>query len=418
MVHFKEVSYKLENKVVELTQTLQRRTIENKELHSKVRALDVQLQSWMAKHDDVDARAKALLVEAQKPTVGLPEFEALAVSKRAVESQLEITLKKIQEQDIEIEKLMSISEQRAIEMERREVEFNALVENGTEDSETVNSLRTELSALREQLTRQVAGGATKGVARPEGGAFNPRTNAENGALATTANGGGWNGIQKRRPRRHSDQGADILTAGTDEEKWESPRAVSAAFPQEALRRIPNGKGYLPEVYDDPAEEIMKLLEDEEPLDADVLMGIIRHLKIPAPSSENPPSPKEVLFPAHLISLVTNEMWKYGMMRESERFLANVMQTVQQHVMVRRLASPPFGLRILMSDCCAIRAELHRGRSHHSRNILVVERSRDSVVRVHSRKRCAARYRTRRRGDRTRVRMGRLRTTGDDCQTRS
>lgn len=94
-----------------------------------------------------------------------------------------------------------------------------------------------------------------------------------------------------------------------------------------------GKGYLPDVYDDPAEEIMRLLEEEEPLDEDVLIGVIRHLKIPAPNLSSPPSPKEVLFPAHLISLVTNEMWKYGMMRESERFLANVMQTIQQHVMV-------------------------------------------------------------------------------------
>jgi myosin-5 len=33
-----------------------------------------------------------------------------------------------------------------------------------------------------------------------------------------------------------------------------------------------------------------------------------------------------------ISLPVNELWKYGMIRESERFLANVMQQVQQHVM--------------------------------------------------------------------------------------
>jgi len=31
-------------------------------------------------------------------------------------------------------------------------------------------------------------------------------------------------------------------------------------------------------------------------------------------------------------LVTNEMWKFGLIPESERFLANVMQTIQAHVM--------------------------------------------------------------------------------------
>ncbi|KAN0062864.1 Myosin type-2 heavy chain 1 [Thecaphora frezii] len=54
--------------------------------------------------------------------------------------------------------------------------------------------------------------------------------------------------------------------------------------------------------------------------------------MPAPSLQNPPSPKEVLFLAHLISLVTNKMWKYRLVRKSERFLANVMQTIKQHVM--------------------------------------------------------------------------------------
>ena len=154
---------------------------------------------------------------------------------------------------------------------------------------------------------------------------------------------GLAGTSKRRQRRHSDIGAEH--GGGDplpeDDRWESPRAVSVAFPQDnGLKRLPGGnKGYLPDVYDDPAEDIMRLLEAEEPLDEDVLSGIIKHLKIPSPNLQSPPSPKEVLFPAHLISLVTNEMWKYGMMRESERFLANVMQTVQQHVMVSRHCRP-------------------------------------------------------------------------------
>jgi myosin-5 len=48
---------------------------------------------------------------------------------------------------------------------------------------------------------------------------------------------------------------------------------------------------------------------------------------------NPPLAKEVIFPAHLISVVSNEMWKLNMIPESERFLANVMQAIQGYVMV-------------------------------------------------------------------------------------
>jgi myosin-5 len=82
----------------------------------------------------------------------------------------------------------------------------------------------------------------------------------------------------------------------------------------------------------------------------------------------------VLFPAHLISLVTNEMWKYGMMRESERFLANVMQTVQQHVMVS-LSFPCSRASYHRADPILCRlTELHWRRRYCSRNLLAFERS--------------------------------------------
>ncbi|KAM0754413.1 myosin V [Meredithblackwellia eburnea MCA 4105] len=349
VVHFKEVSYRLENKVVELTQTLQKRTTENRDLQSKLRGLEDSVQSWISKFEEVDARARSLHEENQKPTVPLHAHEALESEKRELDSKLDVSLRKISEQETQIAKLTEDFQAQTKKMEEQHAALKATVANGSaEDSATVASLRAELSSLREQLTRQVALNTTQKAAavRPEGGTFQMATGrgaaapVENGSIAAaaaalaggTAMVAGLSGERKRRARRHSDVGAEGVN-GSPEEKWDAPRAVSVAFPQEAVKRIQGGqKGYLPDVYDDPAEEIMKLLEDEEPLDEDVLSGIIRHLKVPAPNLQNPPSPKEVLFPAHLISLVTNEMWKYGMMRESERFLANVMQTIQQHVM--------------------------------------------------------------------------------------
>lgn len=296
----------------------------------------------MTKFDDSDAKAKVLHAEAQKPTVALPEFEALDAKKRELDSRLEVSLKKIDDQDAQIKKLSDDFVRQTAEMEERQKTLKGVIANGTDASATVASLRTELSSLREQLTRQVTNNtAAKATARPEGGAFTMATGrgAENGAGANSgaiAVAGLMGSPAKRRQRRHSDVGTELANDFVNEDgRWDAPRAVSVAFPQESgVKRLPGGKTYLPDIYDDPAEEIMKLLEDEEPLDEDVLAGLIRHLKIPSPNLQNPPSPKEVLFPAHLISLVTNEMWKYGMMRESERFLANVMQTIQQHVMVR------------------------------------------------------------------------------------
>ncbi|GAA6027831.1 hypothetical protein JCM8097_001737 [Rhodosporidiobolus ruineniae] len=363
--HFKEVTYRLENKVVELTQTLQSRTADNRELNSKLKALERQLESWTAKHDEADKRARDLQAEVDKPTVALPEFEALSQQKRELDARLEESLKKIAEQDAEIERLHQDFLKQKADLEAQHDTLKTSLATASDDSATVSGLRQELSSLREQLSRQVAlNNAAAKAPRPDGANFQmatgqnraaaPAPNAttsplvENGnaalpagvaaaAAALTGTGG-----SKRRARRHSDVMAEATGSGVvpipEDDRWErSPRAVSMAFaPEPSMRRLggggPGGKGYLPDVYDDPAEEIMRLLEEEEPLDEDILSGLVRHLKIPAPNLSSPPSPKEVLFPAHLISLITNEMWKYGMMRESERFLANVMQTIQQHVM--------------------------------------------------------------------------------------
>ncbi|KAH8915535.1 hypothetical protein BT69DRAFT_1229861 [Atractiella rhizophila] len=336
--HFKEVSYKLENKVVELTQILQKRTNENKEMQTKIKNLEQQLQAWMDKFDEADSKAKAL-AENQKSTVALPEFEALQTQKSDLNSKLETSLKKLHDQDAQIQKLTEDFMKQTEEMENRQKLLNSALKTGTDDSATISQLRQELTSLREQLQKAVSiNNATNKTVREGPPTFDLKTgkSQENGIT------NGLSAPKQRRTRRHSSAGvvypSDPVPSFTPDrsydDRFDNVRAVSVAFPQENSNknRMAGGKTYLSEVYDDPSEEIIKLLEEEESLDEDVLGGIIRHLKIPSPSLQNPPSPKEVLFPAHLISLVTNEMWKYGLMRESERFLANVMQTIQQHVM--------------------------------------------------------------------------------------
>ena len=150
---------------------------------------------------------------------------------------------------------------------------------------------------------------------------------------------------KKHQRRHSSTGVYSLDASDHRSSVDeimlaakrgqngNPRAVSVAYnAQDGVGRLRMSNG-LEDIYDDPAEEKIRLMLDARRLDEDVLDGLVRGLKIPAPSMTNPSAVKEILFPANLISLVTNEMWKYGLIPESERFLANVMQTIQSHVMV-------------------------------------------------------------------------------------
>lgn len=227
--------------------------------------------------------------------------------------------------------------------ERQKLLDSMTVNGGGSDAATVSSMRQELLSLREQLSRAL--NTQKAMPRSDTGFHmatgqgNQANNHTGGPTPLNMSIGGSPasiGQGKRKLRRHSadDLGPEALPVvptvssglALPSNRFDNPRAVSVAYAQ-TVNIHPEDQ------LEDPSEIVMRLLEDEEPLDEDVLVGLIKTLKIPIPSIQNPPSAKEVLFPAHLISLVTNEMWKYGLMRESERFLANVMQTIQQHVMV-------------------------------------------------------------------------------------
>ncbi|CRK34528.1 hypothetical protein BN1708_019539, partial [Verticillium longisporum] len=78
----------------------------------------------------------------------------------------------------------------------------------------------------------------------------------------------------------------------------------------AHRQNAGGAGFMPGV-ENIEMELETLLADEDGLNEEVTMGLIRNLKIPSPNTNPPPSDKEVLFPSYLINLVTSEMWNNG-----------------------------------------------------------------------------------------------------------
>ncbi|KAI3610616.1 myosin 5 [Moniliophthora roreri] len=341
---FKEISYRLENKVVELTQTLQKRTEEKKELQIKLTELEQQLQTWQTRHEETDARARQLQTSLQTAEIELSRRDELLAAKAGIEKRLEEALAKATEKEEQIQKLTNDLIRQATQLEQQQKAIDATPARNHEDSSVIMTLKNEVSSLREQLNRSNALNALTRGARadpPLSPTFAPTLRPTENGIAVP-NGASPNA--QRHQRRHSSAGVYALAApdnrtSTDEIMFDvkrsqvmNPRAVSVAYNGEDnfLRFHQNG---LPGIRDDDlAEEKIRLLQDVKRLDEDVLDGLIRGLKIPAPSLTNPSAVKEILFPANLISLVTNEMWKYGLIPESERFLANVMQTIQAHVM--------------------------------------------------------------------------------------
>jgi myosin V len=348
---FKEISYKLENKVVELTQTLQKRSDEKKVLTVRVAELEQQLQNWSSKTEEAESRAKQLHADLQSANVEISQRDQLLLTKANVEKRLEDALAKALEKEGTIEKLTADLTRRTVELETAQKAIDTRPVRNVDDSSIITTLKNEVSSLREQLNRANALSAlTRGQREPPSPTFATGLrldiNGSGGTSAVSPSGGMANGAPhtKSHQRRHSSAGvfslansdfrssADEMMMAVKKGQFQNPRAVSVAYnAEDGLPRFRAPSG-LDRYDEDPAEEKIRLLQDAKHLDEDVLDGLIKGLKIPAASLTNPPNVKEILFPANLISLVTNEMWKYGLIQESERFLANVMQTIQAHVM--------------------------------------------------------------------------------------
>ncbi|KAJ5812559.1 hypothetical protein N7474_008860 [Penicillium riverlandense] len=306
----KQISYKLENKVVELTQHLASLKRENKSLVSQLENYETQVKSWRNRHNTLEARAKELQAEANQAGITAARLEAVEEEMSKLQqshTEAQATIKRLQEEER--------ASRDAVQATNAELERLKLL-NGDHEKEK-SALRQRVSELEEQLEvakRSVPVNGLNGDLQ-NGVPQNPAPGLIN--LVSS---------KKPKPKRRS-VGAEKVDTGRFSGAY-NPRPVSMAAPGTLARAGTEGAPGA----DSVEYELEDLLSAEEDLNEEVTMGLIRNLKIPPPSSTPPPTEKEVLFPAYLINLVTSEMWNNGFVKESERFLANVMQSIQQEVM--------------------------------------------------------------------------------------
>ncbi|KAM3433424.1 hypothetical protein MY4824_002555 [Beauveria thailandica] len=306
----KQISYKLENKVVELTQSLGSMKEKNKGLISQVESYEAQIKSWKNRHNALEARTKELQTEANQAGIAVARLEAMEDEMKKLQQAFDestANIKRMQEEERELRESLRVAN----------TELESAKQVGTERDKDNSSLRQELEALRDALEV-----AKRSV--PVNGELSNGT-----APAQSVATGLINLVSSKKPKRRS-AGAEPRDVDRFSGAY-NPRPVSMAVTSTAHRQNLSGTTFIPGV-DNIEMELETLLADEDGLNEEVTMGLIRNLKIPSPNSNPPPSDKEVLFPSYLINLVTSEMWNNGYVKESERFLANVMQSIQQEVM--------------------------------------------------------------------------------------
>ena len=307
----KQISYKLENKVVELTQSLGSLKQENKALLSQVESYENQLKSWRTRHNALESRSKELQVEANQAGI-------TAARLTAMESEMSKLQKTYDESAANVRRLQEEEKNLRESLRTRGTELESARQTNLSHENDKKSLRQQLTDLQDQLDLLKR-------APP----INGERELTNGHVPQQVNGL-INLVSSKKPKRGS-AGAERM----DPERYSgayNPRPTSMAVTgPNAYRQNLSGSTLSPTIENNQYE-LVNLLADEDGLNDEITLGLIKSLKIPSASTTPPPSEKEVLFPAYLINLVTSEMWNNGYVKESERFLANVMQSIQQEVM--------------------------------------------------------------------------------------
>ncbi|VBB75615.1 Putative myosin-2 [Podospora comata] len=306
----KQISYKLENKVVELTQSLGTMKAQNKELKVQVENYEGQVAIWRNRHNALEARTKELQTEANQAGIAAARLEAMEAEMKKLQTSFEestANVKRMQEEERQLRESLRATNE----------ELEAARQQSEQSEVEKNSLRQQIAELQEALEQARR-------AAPVNGEL-----VNGNGPASAAPAGLINLVSSKKPKRRS--------AGAEPREMDrysmayNPRPVSMAVPGMNRQTTLSGSTFIPGI-DSIEMELEGLLADEEGLNQEVTIGLIRNLKIPSPSSNPAPTDKEVLFPSYLINLVTSEMWNNGFVKESERFLANVMQSIQQEVM--------------------------------------------------------------------------------------
>ncbi|KAK4945132.1 Myosin type-2 heavy chain 1 [Elasticomyces elasticus] len=309
----KQISYKLENKVVELTQSLGAVKRENKSLLSQVENYEGQLKSWRTRHNALETRSRELQTEANQAGIVAARLSALEEEHAKLQASHDEHMgnaKRLQEEDRKLRESLQASN---AELEKLRTTVS------THEGER-GTLRQQINELQDQL--ELARRAP------------PPVVATNGVNGDYTNGappvnGLINLVSSKKPLKRRSAGAAERSETDRYSGAYSARPVSMAIDTHAKGM--SGSTFEPGL-DSVEMELENLLAQEDELNEEVTMGLIRGIKIPLPGANPPPTDKEVLFPSYLINLVTSEMWNNGFVKESERFLANVMQSIQQEVM--------------------------------------------------------------------------------------
>lgn len=273
-----EVQYSLENKVIELTQSLTSKIEENNKLVTEITQLQTLVQKTQAEHSELKSK-----------TIKLDDEHSL----------------KISEYETNIVELNT-------EIEHVKLDYETARQKVDELTESQNKLKSELSENLEALKK-----AQQDLLE---------SNDERDTL--------YGSVEKLKAELKELQ--DHLSSGkfNNTTLGTIPNGTSNLTFNENKSVVNNVEYYNDEENDELEKinnELMGLLNDSKTLHKEVVEGLFKGLKLPPAVVGSQPSKKEVLFPARIIIIILSDMWRLGLTSYSETFFGEVLSVIQNMV---------------------------------------------------------------------------------------
>ncbi|ODV64333.1 myosin family protein [Ascoidea rubescens DSM 1968] len=281
--HLKEVSYRLENKVIELTQSLTAKVQENKKLTTKILALQETVKESSGAHEKLKSREKEFAEQINtQSNEHLAQIAELNDTIQIIQKDFEDAKVKIKELMKEKEQLRNDVTKNIQELKEARNSLNKSNNNEEDLRKTISTLKAELAALASQAAsqRNVNGNAINGNA----------TNASSRLSWSSAADNNYN-----------------------------PRPVSA---------LPVSTRDYEDTASEINDELWKLLQDSKSIHKEIVDGLLKGLKVPPSGVATDLTRKEVLFPSRIIIIILSDMWRLGLTGESEDFLGEVLNVIQ------------------------------------------------------------------------------------------
>lgn len=281
--HLQKVSYQLENKVIELTQSLTAKIKDNKQLIIEIAGL------------------KELLTQSNTA--------AETLKNREIEFNQKFDSQGVDHQ-LEIEALNKELEAIKNEYQSAEAKIELLSKEQADLRQEVQSNIEELNQAKEALVK-------RDTIEVDLKSHIEQLKSELAQLQTQQKSIQYAKVRSASNKRHSS------AVG-----WNNQSSLDQL--QRPVSFIAVSNDEFADV-DDLNDELFRLLRDSRQLHREIVEGLLKGLKIPPAGVAADLTRKEVLFPARIIIIILSDMWRLGLTRESEEFLGEVLAAIQHIV---------------------------------------------------------------------------------------